>query len=38
MMAVDFPCTPARLYRMHLNPTLHATFTGAPVKIAARER
>ena len=36
MMAVDFPCTPARLYRMYLNPTLHAAFTGAPVKIAAR--
>jgi uncharacterized protein YndB with AHSA1/START domain len=35
-MAVDLPCSPARLYRMYLNPALHAAFTGAPVKIAAR--
>lgn len=36
MMAIDLPCSPTRLYRMYLNPTLHAAFTGAPVKIAAR--
>jgi uncharacterized protein YndB with AHSA1/START domain len=35
-MAVDFPCSPARLYRMYLNPRTHSAFTGAPVKIAAR--
>jgi uncharacterized protein YndB with AHSA1/START domain len=35
-MAVDLPCSPQRLYRMYLNPTLHSAFTGAPVKIAAR--
>lgn len=35
-LAVDLPCPPARLYAMYLNPKLHAAFTGAPVKIAAR--
>ena len=35
-MAVDLPCSAARLYRMYLNPRLHAAFTGAPVKIAPR--
>jgi len=35
-MAVDLPASPARLYRMYLTPALHAAFTGAPVKIAAR--
>jgi uncharacterized protein YndB with AHSA1/START domain len=35
-MAVDLPASPARLYRMYLNPSEHAAFTGAPVKIAAR--
>ena len=35
-MAVDLPASPARLYRMYLDPKLHAAFTGAPVKIAAR--
>ena len=35
-MAVDLPCSAARLYRMYLSPTLHAAFTGAPVRIAAR--
>jgi len=35
-MAVQLPCSPARLYRMYLDPKLHAAFTGAPVKIAAR--
>jgi uncharacterized protein YndB with AHSA1/START domain len=35
-MAVDLPASPARLYRMYLNPGEHAAFTGAPVKIAAR--
>jgi uncharacterized protein YndB with AHSA1/START domain len=35
-MAVDLPASPARLYRMYLNPREHAAFTGAPVKIAAR--
>jgi uncharacterized protein YndB with AHSA1/START domain len=35
-MAVDLPCSPARLYRMYLDPKQHAAFTGAPVKIAAR--
>ena len=35
-MAVDFPCPPARLYKMYLDPKLHGAFTGAPVKIAAR--
>jgi uncharacterized protein YndB with AHSA1/START domain len=35
-LAVDLPATPARLYRMYLDPRLHAAFTGSPVKIAAR--
>ena len=35
-MSVDLPASPARLYRMYLNPKLHAAFTGAPVRIAAR--
>ncbi len=35
-MAVEFPASPARLYRMYLDPKLHAAFTGAPVTIAAR--
>jgi uncharacterized protein YndB with AHSA1/START domain len=35
-MAVHLPCSPAKLYRMYLDPKLHAAFTGAPVKIAAR--
>jgi uncharacterized protein YndB with AHSA1/START domain len=37
-MAVDLPCSPARLYRMYLDPKVHAAFTGAPelthVKVA----
>jgi activator of HSP90 ATPase len=35
-MAVHLPCSAAKLYRMYLSPELHAAFTGAPVKIAAR--
>src|SRR5580704_18666474 len=35
-MAVDLPASPARLYRMYLDPQRHAEFTGAPVKIAAQ--
>ena len=35
-MAVRFPCSAAKLYRMYLEPKPHAAFTGAPVKIAAR--
>jgi uncharacterized protein YndB with AHSA1/START domain len=35
-LAVDLPASPARLYRMYLDPREHAAFTGAPVKIAAR--
>ena len=35
-MAVQLPASPSKLYRMYLNPRLHAAFTGAPVKIAAR--
>jgi uncharacterized protein YndB with AHSA1/START domain len=35
-MAVDFPCSPARLYRMYLDPALHAAFTGSPVTVAPR--
>jgi uncharacterized protein YndB with AHSA1/START domain len=35
-MAVDLPASPARLYRMYLDPQRHAEFTGAPVKIAAK--
>lgn len=35
-MSVDLPASPARLHRMYLNPRLHAAFSGAPVKIAAR--
>jgi uncharacterized protein YndB with AHSA1/START domain len=35
-MAAHFPCSPAKLYRMYLDPKLHSAFTGAPVKIAAR--
>jgi len=35
-MAVDLPCSAARLYRMYLDPKQHAAITCAPVKIAAR--
>ena len=35
-LAVDLPASPARLYRMYLDPKLHAAFTGSPVTIAAR--
>jgi len=35
-MAVHLPASPAKLYRMYLDPRLHAAFTGASVKIAAR--
>jgi uncharacterized protein YndB with AHSA1/START domain len=35
-MAVNLPASPARLYRMYLDPKQHGAFTGAPVKIAAR--
>jgi uncharacterized protein YndB with AHSA1/START domain len=35
-MAVHLPASPAKLYRMYLDPRLHAAFTGAPVTIAAR--
>jgi len=35
-LAVDLPASPARLYRMYLDPKLHAAFAGAPVKIAAK--
>ncbi len=35
-IAAHLPASPARLYRMYLDPKQHAAFTGAPVKIAAR--
>jgi uncharacterized protein YndB with AHSA1/START domain len=35
--AVELPASAARLYRMYLDPKQHAAFTGAPVKIAARQ-
>jgi uncharacterized protein YndB with AHSA1/START domain len=35
-LAVDLPASPARLYRMYLDPKQHAAFTGSPVTIAAR--
>jgi len=35
-LAVDLPASPARLYRMYLDPKLHAAITGSPVKIAAK--
>jgi len=35
-MAVHLPASPARLYRMYLDPKQHAAFSGAPVTIAAR--
>jgi uncharacterized protein YndB with AHSA1/START domain len=35
-LAMDLPASPARLYRMYLDPKLHAAFTGAPVAIAPR--
>jgi uncharacterized protein YndB with AHSA1/START domain len=35
-MAVHLPASPAKLYRMYLDPRLHAAFTGVPVTIAAR--
>ena len=34
--AVDLPASPARLYRMYLDPKQHAAFTGTPVKVAAK--
>jgi uncharacterized protein YndB with AHSA1/START domain len=36
MLTVDLPASPGRLYRMYLDPKLHAAFTGSPVRIAAR--
>jgi uncharacterized protein YndB with AHSA1/START domain len=35
-LAVDLPAAPARLFRMYLDPRLHAAFTGSPVTIAAK--
>ncbi len=35
-MAVHLPGSPARLYRMYLDPKQHGAFTGSPVSIAAR--
>ena len=35
-LAVDLPVKPERLYDMYVSPKLHAAFTGAPVKIAAK--
>ena len=35
-MAINLPGSPARLYRMYLDPQRHAAITGAPVKIAAK--
>ena len=35
-MAVHLPASPARLYRMYLDPKKHAALTGSPVSIAAR--
>jgi uncharacterized protein YndB with AHSA1/START domain len=35
-IAAHLPASPARLYRMYLNPKQHAAFTGAPVTIAPR--
>jgi uncharacterized protein YndB with AHSA1/START domain len=35
-MAINLPASPARLYRMYLDPKQHGAFTGAPVKIGAR--
>jgi uncharacterized protein YndB with AHSA1/START domain len=35
-LAANLPASPARLFRMYLDPKRHAGFTGAPVKIAAR--
>jgi uncharacterized protein YndB with AHSA1/START domain len=35
-IATVLPRPPARLYAMYLDPKVHAAFTGAPVKIAAR--
>jgi hypothetical protein len=35
-MAVDLPGSAARLYRMYLNPRLHAAFTGARIELTHR--
>ncbi len=35
-LAAHLPASPARLYRMYLDPKQHAAFTGAPVTIAPR--
>jgi len=35
-MAINLPASPARLYRMYLDPKRHGAFTGAPVKVAAQ--
>jgi uncharacterized protein YndB with AHSA1/START domain len=35
-LAVQLPASPARLFRMYLDPKRHAEITGSPVKIAAR--
>ncbi len=35
-LAAVLPAPPERLYSMYLSPREHASFTGAPVRIAAR--
>jgi uncharacterized protein YndB with AHSA1/START domain len=35
-IAAVLPRSPARLYAMYLDPSVHAAFTGSPVTIAAR--
>jgi len=37
-MALTARPSPARLYRMYLDPKQHAALTGAPVKIEAKAR
>jgi activator of HSP90 ATPase len=35
-LAIELPCTAARLYRMYLDKKQHAAITGSPVTIASR--
>jgi activator of HSP90 ATPase len=34
--SVHFPATASQLYKMFINPKLHAAFTGSPVKISPK--
>ena len=36
IQSVSFPATAKQLFKLYMNPKLHAAFTGAPVKISPK--